>query len=869
MHSEYLVITPAGKFTADFLEHSVEYSGDDEAIEYFRQHLLLDFVSGNDGHRLSPENIQPFDLWGFCQSDTIMVIPPADDAMAYAAYEQAQESDEMNPILDAVDSAQEFALIGEGAKLLKSLDENSADFFTSLGRLREIIVALGGSADAESFIVPDGWTETPGGTMIANKDPLTGGIIDKAIASGKWFVIFNREDLSAIEDLPSREAAFAAFSEVIARAKKPAMREIPDEKELDRAASDGYAAGMHGKTTPPAWVEFNKDLLSAWNDGVARGKADAANAPADHAAGLDALKKISPFLSGVQRKVTAAGMKGKEGQFFIDKAIELADRIDKMPKSYEQDGKGNDAIVYLHYFKGGADWYITEKDMQGEGTEQAFGLADLFNDGGELGYISIAELAANGVELDYHFDPKTLGSVRGKDAGDEKEPAPGNEALKMAEGIAAGKALAITASDEVGGKVSKWEVTGAENWEYAKVAFARFGVSVRVGASSGAVVSVNGHPFDYSNKLNDNLDSILLSMGLAIGSEIAPQPRGMSDAAYAAALSAMRDANQHSEALLFEAKRYGRDEQVAKAALALLMREKAGSLTPEAENLQEQVSRDVRAAKSAAASTADASPGQEAIDAIINSTYFKGITRDFVSSLGTIGAIDAGGMAGFDRTLFVSSITGKVKRVKDKLTQKLLLAWLSEAQKALPKPAITARNSVWNLAPGWEPYSILFKKAGAATVAEVEPETLEAMAARFAGELTDDEKKSALVGFIPPRLVDAAKAAGLSPKGLINALQDVLEADMTGAEQGAKPAPMEPVKEIPGTGEDPEKTAARGLLQSVIDGSADMLSADLADRLTAVGEKYESDPDLGELFNQAATAYGDFMVAQAKAALNG
>ena len=61
------------------------------------------------------------------------------------------------------------------------------------------------------------------------------------------------------------------------------------------------------------------------------------------------------------------------------------------------DGKGDDAVVYLHYFRGGMDWYITEKDMEEE-QHQAFGLADL-GYGGELGYISIQELIDNGVSL--------------------------------------------------------------------------------------------------------------------------------------------------------------------------------------------------------------------------------------------------------------------------------------------------------------------------------------------------------------------------------------------------------------------------------------------------------------------------------------
>ena len=123
---------------------------------------------------------------------------------------------------------------------------------------------------------------------------------------------------------------------------------------------------------------------------------------------VDFLKR---FINPRQLKFTLSLCKGEEGQFFIDKLAELQALITGMPKTYDQNGKGDNAIVYLHYFKNGADWFVTEKDME-EKQLQAFGLADIFRDGGELGYISIEELLKNNVELDYHWTPKTLGEVR-------------------------------------------------------------------------------------------------------------------------------------------------------------------------------------------------------------------------------------------------------------------------------------------------------------------------------------------------------------------------------------------------------------------------------------------------------------------------
>lgn len=112
------------------------------------------------------------------------------------------------------------------------------------------------------------------------------------------------------------------------------------------------------------------------------------------------------------------GCRSEEKQFFFDKIVEMAGIISTMPKTYEQDGKGNEAIVYLHYFRGNQDWYITEKDMETPeepGQYQAFGLADL-GYGGELGYISIVELVKAGVELDLYFKPRTLAEIKAKKA---------------------------------------------------------------------------------------------------------------------------------------------------------------------------------------------------------------------------------------------------------------------------------------------------------------------------------------------------------------------------------------------------------------------------------------------------------------------
>jgi hypothetical protein len=125
------------------------------------------------------------------------------------------------------------------------------------------------------------------------------------------------------------------------------------------------------------------------------------------------LDAVRPFLPESEYNVMLAGCGGEEGAYFIQAFISLEELISIVPVTYAQDGKGDDAIVYLHYFTGNSDWYITEKDVDG-GVQQAFGFAILNGDkdNAELGYISIIEITQCGAELDLYFTPCPLREVK-------------------------------------------------------------------------------------------------------------------------------------------------------------------------------------------------------------------------------------------------------------------------------------------------------------------------------------------------------------------------------------------------------------------------------------------------------------------------
>lgn len=74
--------------------------------------------------------------------------------------------------------------------------------------------------------------------------------------------------------------------------------------------------------------------------------------------------------------------------------------------------------------------------------------------------------------------------------------------------------------------------------------------------------------------------------------------------------------------------------------------------------------------------------------------------RRIMQSAATVAAIDKGEERGYDRSLFVASVAGKIERLanRDLTAAQELLTWLrDEVQPHMPKPLFTARNKVWSI----------------------------------------------------------------------------------------------------------------------------------------------------------------------------
>ena len=125
------------------------------------------------------------------------------------------------------------------------------------------------------------------------------------------------------------------------------------------------------------------------------------------------MEEFRKLTSRAQFETVRELLNGEEGQFFTDTVHRMLGIFELMPKTYETDGQGRAAVAHLHYFTGGCDWWIVEKDTDsdGEGQIQAFGVADLGQGCRELGYINLVEIIKAGAELDFHYTPQTVGDI--------------------------------------------------------------------------------------------------------------------------------------------------------------------------------------------------------------------------------------------------------------------------------------------------------------------------------------------------------------------------------------------------------------------------------------------------------------------------
>lgn len=523
MSSVYKVLTPAGQFDAIFVEDEdipIEYSGDELAIDFFKDWLLINQISGEHGHLLDSLKLTPNDLYGFCQplDSGIEVIPPFDDFMSYTQEDSAMQNDEAvaeSEVLGGVYSDADKKSIAATNQLIKYFREFIASDFekgkvpTSIygwaatgqvmdkddakSKLRELIdIAINRKAGIEDItpkqkqrladyqhdarVISDYLTKRIRHTGVRNllrtpemkakfpeidnqpRDAFDSAIITDEIRKLTDMMLDGISGLEKIKLIKEAGSIRANLQTVQSGMEK--LKMVKRIQEIRDALGVGSVGVLdkNGLDANGMWpmtrAEYNKihnDYKGTFSDGalsalkLINGATTVVPVSIIDEQQKDLEPEVKPqitmtdvnkvmpllknFIGAAQLSAVGSLIRGEEGQFFKDKMVEIANVVQTMPKTYGQDGMADKAIAYLHYFKGSGNWYITEKDMEDDQL-QAFGLADIFGDGGEFGYINIEEIIQHGVELDFQWTPKTIGQIKGTgsegetknaEAGDESE----------------------------------------------------------------------------------------------------------------------------------------------------------------------------------------------------------------------------------------------------------------------------------------------------------------------------------------------------------------------------------------------------------------------------------------------------------------
>lgn len=304
--TRYTVLTPHGEFEALWDEDErvpVQYEGSEQAIAFFKAYMELTSVSGRGGALLNFDNLEPADLYGFCQSDeySIAVLPEADEAVSMMIDEAAQEPDVSESLMDSVSPLDRIKLSAALAGATKSLsDEKSPLARVKLSsQIAAILVQLGvGQSSEEEELSDDpnskNYRFRDTGYIANSRKELAANMIAMARKNGQR-VRMNDVDWDAIEQNPRQAAELVKKSNLFGKTDWQALQ----DSGMDPAAAfliDKIYAAI-GPEPTHALTPFTMKAISsdrgdiAEIDGLDRSSMDAiARTRKDYARGLDTIR---------------------------------------------------------------------------------------------------------------------------------------------------------------------------------------------------------------------------------------------------------------------------------------------------------------------------------------------------------------------------------------------------------------------------------------------------------------------------------------------------------------------------------------------------------------------------------------------------
>jgi hypothetical protein len=214
-------------------------------------------------------------------------------------------------------------------------------------------------AQRDDSDLPQGWAAAGKG-IATNNDPQTGGIVDKAIASGKWFAIPNKEGLPQLEGFDTRKQAIDALQKAVAADSdkaKPTANTVFTEDAAEKArAILKSKLGQLNSGIDPEIMQAGITLAGYHIEKGARTFAAYSKAMID-----DMGDVVKPYLKswylGVKFDPRAAGFDGMDDASVVEKAdVEAVATTKATSKQFDlhtPEGKFEVAKQVSDHFLGG------------------------------------------------------------------------------------------------------------------------------------------------------------------------------------------------------------------------------------------------------------------------------------------------------------------------------------------------------------------------------------------------------------------------------------------------------------------------------------------------------------------------------------
>lgn len=402
-NTAFLLQDDANKLENQITVQNVIWSDDGEKLVshggYLSQ-LMLDMASSDVNGDLVA-NVTPKDVLTSLMGDSVQ-----DGMFDAMVLEYRHLSRTVSRVADALKQA------GNEEFFVKNVTEIQP--FRSMG-----VVSVGAS-----FEMSDGQVIT----VLFNNPDVTPAKITKTDVITSWKWLLNRRDVTAVLQPRAVDAKkypliarrmFTLLAKNHERYKRNQFKRNADEKLLNELITQLESQQSKSRTFDSDIASIQKQIDDQ-NELKQKQAEESLTAVAQQEDSdldkkfankeqyLKELEFLKDWLSTEQYATLMSMQTSEDFEGIADRIHYVYESIKQAPNVGSTDGQGKDAIVQLHYFRNGADWYFTELNDHNDG----FGFVDLgIGQGLELGYITPSEVSSSGAEIDLYFEAKSMNEI--------------------------------------------------------------------------------------------------------------------------------------------------------------------------------------------------------------------------------------------------------------------------------------------------------------------------------------------------------------------------------------------------------------------------------------------------------------------------